>query len=218
MACFSFHPRKILTTGEGGMITTADSDMAARLRRLRQHAMTVSDVARHNASTVVIERYDEVGYNYRMTDLQAALGLGQLDRLDIMLSRRRSLADRYSEALSELSSVRIPAETAHGRHNYQSYMIGLVGASAFARDRLMQSLIDRGISSRRGVMAIHREALYRTVREWDDRLPVTNRVTDSTLILPLFHAMTASEQDHVIRCIEDHVAVASRAAAPGSAA
>ena len=98
MACFSFHPRKILTTGEGGMITTADAELAARLRRLRQHAMTVSDVARHSSQKVVIESYDEVGYNYRMTDMQAAVGLVQLQRLNDMLNRRRMLAERYSAA------------------------------------------------------------------------------------------------------------------------
>src|SRR5260370_1536674 len=78
MACFSFHPRKILTTGEGGMITTNDANVAGRLRPLRQHALTVSDVARHNAKSAALERYDEVGYNFRMTDMQAAVGLIQL--------------------------------------------------------------------------------------------------------------------------------------------
>jgi dTDP-4-amino-4,6-dideoxygalactose transaminase len=100
MACFSFHPRKVLTTGEGGMITTADQDVAARLRRLRQHAMGVSDLARHGSSKVLTETYDEIGFNYRMTDLQAAVGLVQLQRLDGMLARRRELASRYSPLLS----------------------------------------------------------------------------------------------------------------------
>jgi dTDP-4-amino-4,6-dideoxygalactose transaminase len=214
MACFSFHPRKILTTGEGGMITTPNAETAARLRRLRQHAMTVSDVARHSSSQVVIETYDELGYNYRMTDLQAAVGLSQLARLDGMLARRRTLAQRYSEALSRVPWLRVPLETPGCRHNYQSYMIRLIGASANDRDDLMQRLLDHGISSRRGIMAIHREAPYRGRADWNQRLPLTNRVTDSTLILPLFHDMTETEQDHVIRCIEDHgTAVARRSAA-----
>jgi len=202
LACFSFHPRKILTTGEGGMIATADEEAAARLRRLRQHAMTASDVARHGSSTVVIESYDEVGYNYRMTDLQAAVGLVQLERLDGMLARRRELAERYSERFSSMLWLRPPQEPADCRHNFQSYMMQLTGDAPIARDELMQELLNRGISTRRGIMAIHREVPYRT-EEWEMRLPVTNRVTDTTLILPLFHEMTDEEQNYVIENLKD---------------
>src|SRR5262249_43508092 len=115
IACFSFHPRKILTTAEGGMLTTNDEELAAQLRRLRQHAMSVSDLARHSSSRVVIEHYDEIGYNYRMTDLQAALGLVQLQRLDKMLCRRRELAERYSQRLSSLGWLVPPREPAECR-------------------------------------------------------------------------------------------------------
>jgi dTDP-4-amino-4,6-dideoxygalactose transaminase len=213
MACFSFHPRKILTTGEGGMITTADAGLAARLRRLRQHAMTVSDVTRHSASQVVIETYEEVGYNYRMTDLQAAIGLNQLARLNDMLARRRLLAQRYSDALRALLWLRVPCEPASHHHNFQSYMVRLDNSAPVNRDQLMQELLDRGISSRRGIMAIHREPPYRNAANWEHRLPVTERVTDSTLILPLFHDMTEGEQDYVINCIEH---VGSQVARGGS--
>src|SRR5205823_819974 len=118
MACFSFHPRKILTTGEGGMITTSEEKVAARLRRLRQHAMSVSAAVRHNADKVVFECYDEVGYNYRMTDLQAAVGLVQLHRLDDFLRRRRDLAARYSEELKRVSWLICPTEAEGCRHNF----------------------------------------------------------------------------------------------------
>src|ERR1700730_8774037 len=101
MACFSFHPRKILTTGEGGMITTASEELAIRLRKLRQHAMTVSDLARHSSAQVVTESYDEVGYNYRMTDLQGALGIVQLQRLNDMLDRRRWVAATCVESVTK---------------------------------------------------------------------------------------------------------------------
>ena len=197
LACFSFHPRKILTTGEGGMITTADAELAGRLRRLRQHAMSVSDVVRHRASKVTVESYDEVGYNYRMTDLQAAVGIAQLQRLDGMIERRRELAKRYSEALSELPEVTIPAEPEGCRHNYQSYMIRINGAPAAERETVMQALLDRGISTRRGIMAIHREIPYQSDK-WERTLPVTNSISDSGLILPLYHEMTFEDQDHVI--------------------
>jgi dTDP-4-amino-4,6-dideoxygalactose transaminase len=200
MACFSFHPRKILTMGEGGMITTDDAALAARLRKLRQHAMTVSDVARHSSQKVVIESYDEIGFNYRMTDLQAAVGIVQLQRLDEMLSRRRMLAERYSAALSRLGWLTVPHEPAGYQHNFQSYMVRLKDGSPMGRDELMQELLDRGIASRRGVMPIHREAPYRSER-WDSRLPVSNLVADTSVILPLFHDMTEDEQDYVIDCI-----------------
>jgi dTDP-4-amino-4,6-dideoxygalactose transaminase len=202
MACFSFHPRKVLTAGEGGMITTADEELAARMKRLRQHAMSVSDLARHSSSKVVTESYDEVGYNYRMTDLQAAVGLVQLQRLDGMLARRRELAVRYSSRLSVLPWLVLPHEPAESRHNFQSYMVRLQSNSPVRRDELMQALLDRGVSSRRGIMAIHRELPYRS-EKWDSRLPATNLVTDTTLVLPLFHEMTDEEQDYVIECMEE---------------
>jgi dTDP-4-amino-4,6-dideoxygalactose transaminase len=202
MACFSFHPRKVLTTGEGGMITTADPDVAARLRKLRQHAMSVSDVTRHSAGTLISESYDEVGYNYRMTDLQAAIGLVQLRRLEQMVGRRRRLADRYSSRLSSLPWMVVPQEPTGCCSNYQSYMMRLRHDAPVTRDQLMQELLNRGISSRRGIMAIHRESPYRG-NGWNSRLPVTNLVTDTAMILPLFHDMTEQEQDSVMECIED---------------
>ena len=201
IACFSFHPRKVLTTGEGGMITTADEQLAARMRRLRQHGMTVSDLARHGSGKVMIESYDEVGFNYRMTDLQAAVGIVQLRRLDDMLAKRRALARRYSERLSSLSWMTPPTEPRDSRHSFQSYMVRLAKNAPISRDELMQELLDRGIATRRGIMAIHREAPYRG--DWDKVLPNTNAVTDSTMILPLYHAMTEDDQDYVIECIEE---------------
>jgi perosamine synthetase len=201
IACFSFHPRKILTTGEGGMITTSDRDIAARLRRMRQHAMNVSDLARHSANTVVFESYDEIGYNYRMTDLQAALGLVQLERLPEMLERRRSLAMRYSTRLAMIPWLIVPTEPKNCRHNFQSYMVRLRDDAPISRDELMQELLKRGVSSRRGIMAIHRELPYRD-EKWETLLPVTNLVTDTALVLPLFYEMTDEEQDYVIDCLE----------------
>jgi perosamine synthetase len=200
IACFSFHPRKVLTTGEGGMITTADEELAARTRRLRQHGMSVSDLARHSSNKVMTERYDEVGFNYRMTDLQAAVGLVQLRRLDEMLAKRRAFADRYTARLASLPWLVTPQEPAGNRHSFQSYMVRLLCDAPITRDQLMQELLDRGVSSRRGIMAIHREAPYRG--DWKKMLPVTNLVTDTTMILPLFHEMTEAEQDYVMECVE----------------
>lgn len=200
MACFSFHPRKILTTGEGGMIITNDAILADKLRKLRQHAMSLSDVARHNAKQVTAETYDEVGYNFRMTDMQAAMGIVQLDRLQGFLQRRRYLASRYDEALHPLRWLETPFVPSNCRHNYQSYMIRLVEASAAKRDSIMQTLLEKNISSRRAIMAIHRELPYRS-EQWEATLPKTNLVTETALILPLFHQMTEADQDYIIEVL-----------------
>jgi perosamine synthetase len=200
MACFSFHPRKILTTGEGGMITTSDEGIADRIRKLRQHAMSVSDLARHSSSQIVTESYPEVGYNYRMTDMQAALGLVQLQRLDEMIARRRYLASRYSEALAQFDWLVPPVEPAGSRHNFQSYMVRLKENAPLTRDQLMQEMLDRGISTRRGIMAIHREMPYSEER-CTNRFPETDSVTSNCIILPLFHTMSEEDQDYVIDCV-----------------
>jgi perosamine synthetase len=198
MACFSFHPRKILTTGEGGMITTSDVEVAERLRRLRQHAMSLSDMARHKSKNVAIETYDEVGFNYRMTDMQAAIGIVQLGRLKKFLERRRYLAQRYTDGLQDVSWMQCPVVPADCRHNYQSYMVRLLGSAGAKRDVIMQELLEKGISTRRAIMAIHREVPYQSTR-WS--LPQTDLVTDTGLILPLFHQMTETEQDYILDAV-----------------
>ena len=125
VACFSFHPRKVISTGDGGMITTRHADWDKQFRLLRQHAMSVPDTVRHGAAQVIFEQYDSVGYNYRMTDIQAAVGREQLKRLRESVRRRRELAARYRELLRDLPSVAAPAEPANGRTNWQSYCVRL---------------------------------------------------------------------------------------------
>jgi dTDP-4-amino-4,6-dideoxygalactose transaminase len=200
MACFSFHPRKILTTGEGGMITTASEDVSARLRRLRQHAMSTSDLARHQSQQVVKEGYDEVGFNFRMTDLQAAVGVVQLNRLESFLAQRRKLAALYAKGLSRLGWLLPPVEASGFRHNFQSYMVRLAADAPVTRDALMQLLLDRGVATRRGVMPIHREAPYRDAR-WEKELVHTNHAADNSIILPLFNRMTEEELYYVLECL-----------------
>jgi perosamine synthetase len=202
IACFSFHPRKILTTGEGGMITTDDDDLGARLRRLRQHSMSVSDIIRHNSSKVMIENYDEVGYNFRMTDLQAAIGLAQLDRLDDMIFSRRRLAARYSEALTVVDWLRCPIEPKGYRHNYQSYMVRLTPDAPVGRDFLMQKLLEAGISTRRGIMAIHRELPFRGLQS-ARLLRETESAADEAMILPLFDGMTDDDQEYIVEHVRN---------------
>jgi dTDP-4-amino-4,6-dideoxygalactose transaminase len=202
LACFSFHPRKILTTGEGGMVTTQDEAVATRIRQLRQHAMNTSDLTRHQSEKVVLESYDEIGFNFRMTDMQAAVGLVQLGRVEGFIARRRELANRYSEALGRLDWLMPPSEPEGIRHNFQSYMARLTKDAPVSRDELMQWLLDRGISTRRGIMATHREAPYRDER-WERALPQTNTIAQESIILPLFHQMAETDQDFVLESISE---------------
>jgi perosamine synthetase len=200
LACFSFHPRKVLSTGEGGMITTADEQLAGRLRGLRQHAMSVSDLARHSSSKIVTEAYDEVGFNFRMTDMQAALGLVQLRRLSGFLERRRVRAATYTSALAKVPFLVPPREPNGRESNFQSYMVRMLENAPVSRDALMQGMLDRGISTRRVLMAIHREQPYADPL-WDLRLPETNKAADQAIILPLFDQMTDEDQNYVLEAI-----------------
>lgn len=206
-ACFSFHPRKILTTGEGGMITTADAGLAERLRQLRHHGMSLSDLERHRATgSYRRESYGEVGYNFRMSDLQAAVGLVQLRRLDELLAQRRRLAERYTAAFAATDpglGIEPPYVPPGCTPNYQSYQVRLRGLGRQRRDRLIDDLLDRGITTRPGVMAAHREPPYSSRKV---ELPVTEAVTDETLMLPLYHTMTVAEQDRVIRALKETLA------------
>src|SRR5437667_5005445 len=160
VACFSFHPRKLLTTGDGGMLTTRDARLDQKFRLLRQHAMSVSDRVRHAADTVIFEEYPELGFNYRMTDIQAAVGRVQLKRLPGILERRRRMAARYSDDLRDVPGLEVPFMPAWANPNYQSYAVRVTPEYALSRDELMQALLDAGVSTRRGIMNAHQEAAY----------------------------------------------------------
>jgi dTDP-4-amino-4,6-dideoxygalactose transaminase len=200
LVAFSFHPRKVLTTGEGGMITTSAEDLATRLRRLREHGMSVSAAARHTRGEVVIEQYLETGFNYRMTDIQAAVGIAQLRRLGAVVDRRRALAQRYAELLDDMP-VTVPRDPHYGTTNYQSYSVLLDDDVAVSRNDVLRHLLRRGISARRGIMAAHLEPAY--AEHPHAPLPVTERLTDRTLILPLFHDLSDAQQDRVVRALAE---------------
>jgi perosamine synthetase len=202
LSCFSLHPRKVITTGEGGMITVHSPTVAERLRRLRGHAMDVSDLARHAARDVVIESYPERGFNVRMTDLQAALGLCQLEVLDTVLAKRERLAQRYTAALRQLPGLEPPYDPPYARRTWQSYCLRVTPQSAVGRTELMRRLLADGIATRRGVMAIHREAAYSGAA---DDLPRTDDATRDLLMLPLFPDLTFKQQDYVIARLADHI-------------
>jgi perosamine synthetase len=158
VACFSFHPRKLLSTGDGGMLTTRHKGWDAQFRLWRQHSMSVADTVRHSSAKVISESYPELGFNYRMTDLQAAIGREQLRRLPEMVSRRRELAQHYAELLGDIPGLRLPAEPDWARSNWQSYCVRL--PSRARQRQVMQRMLDAGIATRRGIMCAHREPAY----------------------------------------------------------
>jgi dTDP-4-amino-4,6-dideoxygalactose transaminase len=202
LTCFSLHPRKVITTGEGGMIAIRDPKLAERIRRLRQHGMSVSDLARHSTEKVIIESYPEPGFNYRMTDMQAALGLCQLTVLDEVLERRRRLAERYTAAIDRIPSLEAPYSPAYAERTWQSYCVRVGPRSPVGRTELMERLLADGVPTRRGVMAIHHETAYAgsTVE-----LPHTDAAASDALMLPLHPGLTFDEQDYVIDRLTRHV-------------
>jgi perosamine synthetase len=198
IACFSFHPRKVITTGDGGMLTTRDPALDAKFRLLRQHGMSVTDAVRHASAEVIFETYDEVGYNYRMTDIQAAVGIEQLKRLPGLVDERRRLAARYDSALAAIAELGIPREPNWARTNWQTYAVRL--PDRCDQRGVLQSLLDDGISAKRGIMCAHREKAYAdlTLRF---PLPESESAQDRTIALPLYPGMSDADQDRVVAAL-----------------
>ena len=200
LTVFSFHPRKVITTGEGGMITTDDDELASRARTARSHGMSVSDLDRHAATSVVVEEYDDVGFNYRLNDIQAAVGLVQLGRLDELLTKRRAIAERYGRELPGIRGLEVPHVPAYARHTYQGYCVRVTAKSPIGRDDLMNNLLRRGIATRRGCMASHLERAH--IRRWGTvTLARTEEIARSTVLLPIFPSMSDDQQDYVIQSL-----------------
>jgi len=196
-ACFSFHPRKIVSTGDGGMITTRHAPWDEKFRLWRQHGMSISDAARHSSKRVVFEEYTELGFNYRMTDIQAAIGREQLKRLPQVVARRRELAAGYREALQDIPNLILPAEPAWARSNWQSFCLRI--SQGLDRGQTMQALLERGIATRRGISCAHREPVYQS-QPWRSAgsLRCSEEAQDTGLILPLYPQMDPNDQASVI--------------------
>jgi dTDP-4-amino-4,6-dideoxygalactose transaminase len=200
IACFSFHPRKLLSTGDGGMLTTRNEKLDETFRLLRQHGMTVPDTVRHVSSQVIFEEYAVPAYNYRMTDIQAAIGRVQLARLSEIVERRRQLAAKYGELLRGIPGL-VPAVEPHwARTNWQSYTVRL--EPPLDQRRVMQQMLDDGVSTRRGVMNAHRERAY-PPGSWRaaGTLSRGERTQDTVIVLPLYHQMTGDEQQRVVESL-----------------
>jgi dTDP-4-amino-4,6-dideoxygalactose transaminase len=200
VACFSLHPRKVLTVGDGGILTTNDPSIDRKFRLLRQHGMDVPDTVRHGSSTVIFEKYVVPGYNYRMTDIQAAVGRQQLKRLPDLIERRRRLASDYARLLADLPGVMLPEEPEWARSNWQSFCLRLPPDTD--QKAVMASMLARGVATRRGIMCVHREPAYSDMtRRWN--LSESETAQDYCILLPLFAQMTADEQKTVAAALAE---------------
>jgi perosamine synthetase len=206
LVCFSLHPRKVISTGDGGFITTNRDDYYQRMKLLRQHGMSVNDRVRHESSKVIFEDHIEVGYNYRMTDIQASVGIKQLEKLDWIVAERRKIALQYNEAFSDIDFIRLPVEEEGYFSNYQSYSVYLKGNCPIGRNELMQKMLDAGIATRRGIMTSHRETAYKT--EYADvSLPISENACDNSIILPLYIPMKSEDVKRVIETFKANIMV-----------
>lgn len=197
IACFSFHPRKIVATGDGGMLTTNNPEYDRKFRLLRQHAMSVPDTVRHSSRKVIFEEYVTTGFNYRMTDVQAAIGIEQLKRLPGFLKDREKIAALYFNKLKEVPWLEPPKNPPYCRGNWQSYPVRVLDNAPVSRDGLMQILLDADISTRRGIMNAHQEPAYVPVFP----LMHSEKARDSVILLPLYTGMKEEETEIVIKRI-----------------
>jgi dTDP-4-amino-4,6-dideoxygalactose transaminase len=200
IACFSFHPRKLLTTGDGGMLTTNNPRYDKKFRLLRQHGMSISDVKRHQAKKVFFEKYLMTGFNYRMTDIQAAIGIAQLKKLPVIVSERRELASLYSRLIRKrIPWLRPPHERDHIKSNWQSYPVSIVAPKYKRQVRIMQMLLDHGIASKPGIMNAHQEPAY---DKGQYVLPQSEAARDQVLLLPLYNGLKKSDLEKIIGVLE----------------
>mgnify|MGYP000880156847 CR=1 FL=1 len=200
--CYSFHPRKIITTGEGGMLMTDDDAKAERARALRSAGASISDLDRHKAKGALFQQYFEYGYNYRMTDIHAAIGLVQLDKLGAMLAQRAAQAKRYDALLADIEEVSPPHVPAYAEHAWSSYCVRLRPNASVPSDDVVRRMAERNVSCRRGIQPLHHEPYFAETMK-GLRLPETEAAARDTLFLPIFPGLTNDEQDTVVRALRE---------------
>lgn len=197
ITCFSFHPRKAITTGEGGILSTSNDLFARRARSLRAHGASISVEEREKSKDIVYEKYEEVGYNYKMTELQAAVGIAQLKKLDWIIEQREKIARRYFDGLSDCEKLALPLIPDGHNHTFGSFQLVLRDGSARERDELVRHMGESGISCRRGIPACHREPFYLN-KYGKINLPNTEQLSDCAFFIPMFPQLSNDSQDFVI--------------------
>ena len=201
VASFSFHPRKSITTGEGGMVTTNDADLAERMNQMRNHGATVSEEQRHSGpKPYILPDFNLLGFNYRMTDLQGAVGIVQLEKLDRFIDERAKWAAWYHDQMADLEWLQLPEEPDDGRHGWQSFVTYVDPDSApMPRNDIMEHLMERGIATRPGTHAVHMTNLYRErLGHSPDDFPVTRDCDAQTMAIPLHNRMTGEDYQYVV--------------------
>ncbi|SEE43834.1 DegT/DnrJ/EryC1/StrS family aminotransferase [Pseudomonas anguilliseptica] len=204
VAAFSFHPRKSVTTGEGGMVTTADAELAERMNQLRNHGATLSEEQRHHGPRpYLLPEFNLLGFNYRMTDLQGAVGLVQLGKLDGFIDERARWAEYYCDQLADIDWLRLPSAPAGGRHGWQAFVTYIDPAKApMPRNDMMEILQAKGISTRPGTHAVHMLAYYRDRFGFNpEDFPGARDCNDHTMAIPLHNRMTAEDYAYVVDAI-----------------
>ncbi|MCU1435376.1 MAG: DegT/DnrJ/EryC1/StrS aminotransferase [Pseudarthrobacter sp.] len=210
LAVWSFHPGEVITTGEGGMLTTHRADWAARARTLREHSRSLADADRQESEPAPPDVFLEIGFNYRMTDLQAAVGIVQLRRLARMVAKRREIAAAYGAGLGSITGLRLVTDPPHGTTNFQSFWVEVLPEFATSREGLLSRLADAGIGATRGVTAAHRQPAYRWRDTGNARLQRAERLTDGTIVLPVYHELDTISINRVINTIRTAGAGVSR--------
>ena len=183
------------------MLLTSNESYAKRIHRLRDHGVNINAADRHASLEPVLEEFPETGFNYRMSDIQAAVGVVQLSRLDQIVARRRKLAHRYQQGLADVPEIRTVADPSYGEANFQSFWVVLDKEFPVPRNEMLRKLMSHGISARRGFMAAHLEPAYSHLAHGD--LSVTERLTHRSIILPLYHELDEGDQDKVIEVIRE---------------
>lgn len=202
IGCFSFHPRKVVTTGEGGMATTGDDRLAERVKSLRNHGAT-GPAPGQDTKPYYMSSFDLIGFNLRLSDIQAAVGIAQMAKLDGLLAERQMRASRYNELLRDLPELAIPRVPDGCGHTYQGYVVRLLEGGRTRRDALMDRLAAAGIQTRPGTHAVHRLGYYRNKYGFaSEDFPRAAECEDTSVTLPIFPGMTDAEQDHVAAAIE----------------
>lgn len=199
--CYSFHPRKMITTGEGGMLVTDDDAWAERARVLRSTGASVSDLARHQAKGAVFQQYFESGYNYRMTDMQAAMGLVQLGKLDAMLAQRAEQARYYGELLASVDEITPPHVPDYATHSWSSYCVRTTKAAKVSADEIVKRMATRNVSCRRGIQPLHFEPYFAEHMK-GLHLAETELAAQETFFLPIFPGLRPDEQRTVVEAIK----------------
>lgn len=200
---FSFHPRKMITTGEGGMLMTNSLEIAEKAKILRATGASVSDLDRHKAKGVVLQKYYESGYNYRMTDIQATIGLAQIKKLDYIIAERKRQAEIFNAAFEKINGLIIPFVPEYAEHAYSSYMLKIEANFPITATEVLQIMAQKGISCRYGIQPLHREPYFDSQGLTDDLYPVSVSLAEKSFFIPIFPGLTDGEINYIIESISE---------------